>query len=82
MVQDDGKQHKEDVERWCRAMVNYIKKLCGDEMVQGDGKLHKKMWRDGIGQGDGKLHKEDVERWYRAMVNYLKKMGRDGVERW
>ena len=34
MVQGDGRLHKEDVERWYREMVDYIKK----------------MWRDGIGK--------------------------------
>ena len=28
--QGDGKLHKEDVERWYRAMVNYLKKMGRD----------------------------------------------------
>ena len=37
MVQGDGKLHKEDVQGWCREMVNYIKKMSRDVSMYEDG---------------------------------------------
>ena len=63
MVQGDGRLHKEDVERWYREMVNYIKNYVEMRWYRAMVNYIKKIWRDGIGQGDGKLHKEDGQRW-------------------
>ena len=49
MVQEDGKLHKEDVQRLCREMVNYIKKMYRDGVGVQRWYI-KKMWRDGIGK--------------------------------